>query len=114
MYTAENYFWGLVGYGLGALLILLALWVIARSWRWWWLRHGLLLVTAVLLLTPMQPYSDSSFLAPALFVSVFEGMSRMPETGFGRGLLPIGVVLVAALALYACIALVVSRIAARR
>lgn len=110
MYSAENYLWGWVGYGLGVALFLLAVWVFTRGLPWAWLRHGLLLVLAALLLTPMQPYSDTPFLAPALFVSVFEGMDRASEGGFTRGLPAISVVLVALLFIYACCALLWRRL----
>lgn len=110
MYSAENHLWGWVGYGLGVTLLLLAIWGLSRGLRWAWLRHGLLLVLAAVLLTPMQPYSDSSFLAPALFVSAFEGMSQISEPGFSRGLPAIGVVLVALLLFYTCCALVWRRL----
>lgn len=104
MYSAENYLWGWVGYGLGVILLLLAVWGITRGLRWPWLRHGLLLVLTALLLTPMQPYPESSFLAPAIFVSVFEGLSHGFASGFARGLPPIGVIVVVLLSLYTCCA----------
>jgi len=105
MYSAENYLWGLIGYGLGVILILLAAWGLARGWRWAVLRHGFLLVLAAVLLTPMQPYPDTQFLAPAVFVSVFEGLDRASDASFTRGLFPIGVVLTVLLVVYACCAL---------
>lgn len=110
MYSAENYMWGWVAYGLGASLLLLAVWGFTRALRWPWLRHGLLLILAALLLTPMQPYPDSSFLAPALFVSAFEGLSRVSDAGFTRGLPPIGVVLVALMFIYGCAAVIWRRL----
>lgn len=105
MYSAENYMWGWVGYGLGVSLLMLAVWGITRGLRWSWLRHGVLIVLAAILLTPMQPYADSSFLAPAIFVSVFGSMSTLAEGGLMRGVPAIAVVLVAMLVLYAGFAL---------
>lgn len=100
MYSAENYLWGWVGYGLGVFLLMLGVWGMMRRLRWSWLRHGLLLVLAALLLTPMKPYADSPFLAPAVFVSVFESLGALPESGVTRGFLAIGVVLAVLLLLY--------------
>lgn len=110
MYSAENHLWGWVGYGLGVTLLLLAVWGATRWLRWSWLRHGLLIVLAAVLLTPMQPYADAWFLAPAIFVSVFEGMSTVSEGGLMRGMPAISVVLLAMLVLYSLVALLWQRV----
>jgi hypothetical protein len=89
VYTDENYFWGLVAYYLGVVLVLIPLWRITRPLPGFPLR-SLARVTAIALLaTPMFPYPDLHYLAPAWGVMLFDAIS--PERGDAllRGVLPL-------------------------
>ncbi|UTW45630.1 hypothetical protein KFE80_01500 [bacterium SCSIO 12696] len=103
MYTESNYFWGLVGYYLGALVVLWYVhWLLAKvAIRH--LRNGLFLLAAALLLTPVQAYSnpDITHLAPAFLVYLFEGLVIGTEQDPNRALVPIVFVFLLLLAAYA-------------
>ena len=51
------------------------------------LRQSILLVAIVFFMTPVTAYYDDFHLAPAFFVSLYEGL--LLESGFQRGLAPI-------------------------
>ncbi|MGB5096769.1 MAG: hypothetical protein WBN82_02540 [Porticoccaceae bacterium] len=89
MYSEENYFWGLVGYYLGVLLVLAPLWRITRPLPGFPLRAGARVAVITLLATPMFPYRDMHYLAPAWGVMLFDAIS--PERGDAllRGVLPL-------------------------
>tara|TARA_B100001093_G_C26585494_1_gene909210 strand:- start:404 stop:796 length:393 start_codon:yes stop_codon:yes gene_type:complete len=87
MYSAENYFWGWTVYTFGVGCVLSCLWYLLRKVSITSLRHNLLLIAVVFLLTPVTAYQDDSHLAPAFFVSLYEGW--VIELGFQRGFAPI-------------------------
>ena len=89
MYSEENYFWGLVGYYLGVLLVLAPLWRITRPLPGFPLRAFARVAVITLLATPMFPYRDMYYLAPAWGVMLFDAIS--PERGDAllRGVLPL-------------------------
>jgi len=61
-----------------------------------------LLISAAFLFTPVTAYQDDAHLAPAFFVSVYEGVLLSgANDGFQRGLAPIIAVLIFALLIYA-------------
>lgn len=102
MYTASNYFWGMVAYYVGALVVI---------WYLWWLlasipyRHGrnlLLLLGAAVLFTPVQAYPDSElpYLAPAFLVYAFENLVFDATQDRQRALLPMLFVYLVLLASY--------------
>ena len=90
MFTAEDYLQGWIVYLIGASCLLLFLWLVLRKSAWTTVRHLLLLVSAAILLTPVTAYRDDGHLAPAFFVSLYEGvMLSGAEAGFQRGFAPI-------------------------
>jgi hypothetical protein len=52
-------------------------------------RQLLLLVAATFFLTPVTAYTDNPYLAPAFFVSLYEGLIANGDVGFQRGAAPI-------------------------
>jgi len=102
MYTAEDYLQGWIAYSIGGLLLLFFLWYLLRNLRYAAVRHIFLLISAAFLFTPVTAYQDDAHLAPAFFVSVYEGALLSGATdGFQRGLAPIIAVLIFALLIYA-------------
>lgn len=93
MYTMENYVWGLVGYALGAGLVLwYAIWLL-RHIHYRYVRHLLIILCIAVLFTPVMAYPDRPpFLAPAMMVAFFEGSIYETDQGVWRALTPIIVV----------------------
>ena len=90
MYTAENYMWGWIVYSAGVLCLLSLFWLLIKKITIDWLKYLLLLLSLVVFFTPVTAYPDNPHLAPAFFVSLYEGfMIRGPDAGFQRGLAPI-------------------------
>ena len=100
MYSAENYLWGLVGYYLGCLLILLYLWRFRRLIPGRFFRSFFLLFIAAVILVPITAYPDGHYLAPAWFVSLYEGLTEATELGYLRGAKPILICYLSAVCLY--------------
>ena len=102
MYTAEDYLQGWIAYSIGGLFLLSFLWYLLRNLRFAVVRHVLILTAAAFLFTPVTAYRDDAHLAPAFFVSLYEGVLLSgANEGFQRGLAPIIAVLVFALLIYA-------------
>ncbi len=100
MYTVENYHWGLVGYYFGCLLIMLYLWRFRALIPGRHFRSLLLLLIASVILVPVTAYTDNSYLAPAWFVSLFEGFTEATEEGYLRAALPIAIVYAGSVIVY--------------
>lgn len=101
MFSAEDYLQGWIAYSIGVGCLLLFLWLLLRKSAWTTVRHLLLLLSAAILLTPVTAYRDDSHLAPAFFVSLYEGvMVSGADAGFQRGLAPIIAVAIFALIFY--------------
>lgn len=101
MYTAEDYLQGWIAYSIGGLFLLVFLWYVLRNLRYAAVRHILILTSAAFLFTPVTAYRDDAHLAPAFFVSLYEGVLLSgANEGFQRGLAPIIAVLVFALLIY--------------
>ena len=101
MYTAENYLHGWIAYSIGGLFLLICLWYLLRNITYAAVRHISILTSAVFLFTPVTAYRDDAHLAPAFFVSLYEGVLLSGASdGFQRGLAPIIAVLVFALLIY--------------
>ena len=88
MYTDENHLWGLVAYYLAAGVLLSCCWHFRRIIPWRYPRHLLLLWAGVFLLLPMREVPELPFLAPAWFISLFEGLSGAPG-GYARAGVPL-------------------------
>ncbi|TNF08050.1 MAG: hypothetical protein EP323_02115 [Gammaproteobacteria bacterium] len=89
MYSDENYLWGIVGYYLGCILVLMFLVRFKDLLPGRHFRNHLILLIAAVILVPIKAYPDMSYLAPAWFVSLFEGLTGTEEMGFLRGAQPI-------------------------
>ncbi len=100
MYTMENYLWGGVAYLCGVLLLLPMLWSVTRFWPWAPLRAFFRILVLAVLLTPIYPYSDKPYLAPAWAAAAFEYVNPITDEGALRGLLPIGFCFAVAYVLY--------------
>ncbi|MDG1307160.1 MAG: hypothetical protein P8P22_03345 [Porticoccaceae bacterium] len=101
MYSAEDYLQGWIAYSMGALFLLFSLWYLLRNMRFAVLRHVVMVTAGVCLFTPVTAYRDDAHLAPAFFVSLYEGVLLSgANDGFQRGLAPIIAVLVFALLIY--------------
>ena len=110
MYSAENYLWGWVAYGVGVACLLFVLWFWMRKLRFTSIRHLFLLLATVFLLTPVTAYRDDPHLAPAFFVSLYEGLLASGDNvGFQRGLAPILALCFFAVIFYGLIRLIVLR-----
>jgi hypothetical protein len=110
MYSAENYFWGWVAYGIGVACLLFVLWFWMRKLSFSTIRHLFLLQATVFLLTPVTAYRDDSHLAPAFFVSLYEGfLDSGDNIGFQRGLAPILAFSFFTFIFYGLIRLIISR-----
>ena len=114
MFSAEDYLQGWIVYCIGVACILLFLWLLLRKSPWTTVRHLLLLLSAAVLLTPVTAYRDDSHLAPAFFVSLYEGVLQSgSDMGFQRGLAPIIAVALFAIIFYGLLRLLWSRLARR-
>ena len=89
MYSAEDYFWGWIVYIFGAVCLTYVVWYILRNVRIVYIRHTLIILIAALLFTPVSAYNDDQRLAPAFFVSIYEGFVIDADSGFQRGAAPI-------------------------
>ena len=59
-----------------------------------------LIVLAVVLLTPINAYVGEQYYAPAIFISLYEGIFLSGDYGFQRGVAPILAILLIVLCLY--------------
>jgi len=115
MYSAENYLWGWVAYSTGALCLLFCLWLLVRKIGIAAIRHSILLLVTVALFTPVTAYRDDPHLAPAFFVSLYEGLLASGDgLGFQRGLAPIMALGFFTLFFYTLLRIVVWRVKKRR
>ena len=89
MYNTENYLWGWIAYASGVMCLLSVGWYLLRNIRFTTLRQILLMVVAIFFLTPVTAYTDNAYLAPAFFVSLYEGLISNGDSGFQRGAAPI-------------------------
>lgn len=111
MYSAENYLWGWVAYSAGALCLLFCLWLLVRKIGIAAIRHIILLLATVALFTPVTAYRDDPHLAPAFFVSLYEGLlASGDDMAFQRGLAPIMAIGVISMLFYLISRLIISRI----
>ena len=100
MYSVENYYWGLLGYCLGSLMIMSFLFRFRKIVPSGHLRNLLLIFVATVLFAPIYAESGSYFLAPAWFTSLIEGVSGEPEQSYFRGMFAIFIWYLLALFLY--------------
>ena len=98
VYSTENYFWGWIAYSFGALCLLFCIWCIISGFKSSALRQSIVLIGIVFFMTPVTAYYDDLHLAPAFFVSLYEGL--LLDSGFQRGLAPILAMIIVTLTLY--------------
>jgi len=110
MYSAENYFWGWIAYSSGALCLLLCLWLLIRKISVAAIRHIFMMFALVAFFTPVTAYRDDPHLAPAFFVSLYEGLlASGNDLGFQRGLAPIVAIAAIGLMFYGVVRFLISR-----
>jgi hypothetical protein len=115
MYSAENYLWGWVAYSAGALCLLFCLWLLIRKIGIRAIRHIIILLATIALFTPVTAYRDDPHLAPAFFVSLYEGLLVSgDDMGFQRGLAPILAISFFVIFFYTLLRLLISWVRKRR
>ncbi len=101
MYSTEEYLIGWLVYIFGVACVLSCLWYLLRGSSKRIFVQCIMVTIMVFLLTPIESHRDTSYLAPALFVSFYEGLTGVnDEPGVERGLAPILAITVLALSLY--------------
>lgn len=110
MYSAENYLWGWIAYSSGALCLLLCLWLLVRKVSVAAIRHIVMMFAVIAFFTPVTAYRDDPHLAPAFFVSLYEGLlASGDDMGFQRGLAPIVAIAAIGLMFYCLVRVLMSR-----
>ena len=94
MFSAEDYFRGWIVYISGASSLIYVAWYLLKDIRLVAIRHIALILIAVFLLTPVSAYTDDPRLAPAFFVSIYEGDVNNTDSGIQRGAAPILAIIV--------------------
>lgn len=74
MYTQEDYLYGWLFYGLGALVLILCGWLLTARIGWTPLRNMIRLLAIVTLIAPWYATTDMTYLAPAWIIAAFEGI----------------------------------------
>ena len=116
MYSAENYFWGWVAYTTGATCLLVCLWFIIRGRLSGIIKQSILLVFAVVLMTPVAVESNKpdAHLAPALAVGFFDVLTQPDEeNGFQRSFAPVLALTVLTLFMLIIVRLVLAKMGKR-
>jgi cytochrome bd-type quinol oxidase subunit 2 len=100
MYSMENYMWGLVAYGIGATLVAwYVTWILGHI-RYRHLQNVLCLWVCAFLFTPVLPYTDQPYVAPAFVTLVFDNLVNNDVDGPLRGLVAIASVYSVLILLY--------------
>lgn len=87
-------------YFFGASAVIFGFWMMFSSAKAKYLRDVSIIFIAVLILTPIDAYIGEEYLAPAFFVSIYEGIILKGNYGFQRGAAPIFALLAVVLLLY--------------
>lgn len=110
MFSIESYLWGWAVYSVGVLCLLSLFWLLIRKIALGWIKHLLLILFLVIFFTPVTAYPDNPFLAPAFFVSLYEGiLIGQKDIGFQRGLAPILAVSFISIILYSIVSPILRR-----
>lgn len=110
MYSAENYLWGWIAYSSGALCLLVCLWLLVRKITVAAIRHVVMMLAVIIFFTPVTAYRDDPHLAPAFFVSLYEGLlASGNDMGFQRALAPMLAIAAIGLMFYSIVRLLISR-----
>lgn len=110
MYSTESYIWGWIAYSAGVICLLGIFWLLIRTISSRWIRHMLLILFLVTFFTPVTAYPDNPYLAPAFFVSLYEGiLLSHKDMGFQRGLAPILAVSFISIIFYSLISPILGR-----
>ena len=110
MFSTESYLWGWSIYSVGVLCFLSVFWLLIRKIASSWIKHLLLILFLAIFFTPVTAYPDNPFLAPAFFVSLYEGiLIDQKDIGFQRGLAPILAVSFISIILYGIVSPILRR-----
>ena len=74
MYSTESYVWGWIAYSAGRFVFLSLFWLLIRKIASRWVKHVLVIIFLAVFFTPVTAYPDNPYLAPAFFVSLYEGI----------------------------------------
>ena len=116
MYSAENYFWGWVAYSMGAACLLVCLWFLIRGRLSGMIKQSILLVFAVVMMTPVAVESNKpdAHLAPALAVGFFDVLTQPDEeNGFQRSFAPVLALTVLTLFMFITVRMVIAKMGKR-
>ena len=116
MYSAENYFWGWVAYSMGAACLLACLWFLIRGRLSGMIKQSILLIFAVVLMTPVAVESNKpdAHLAPALAVGFFDVLTQPDvENDFQRSFAPVLALTVLTLFMFITVRMVLAKMGKR-
>ena len=89
MYNAENYLWGWIAYTSSVMCLLWVAMYLLRNIRFYYFPTALIVGGGNFLFDSVTAYTDNPYLAPAFFVSLYEGLIANGDVGFQRGAAPI-------------------------
>ena len=95
-----DYIFAYLVYFFGASAVIFGFWMMFSGSKAKYLRDISIIFIAVLILTPIDAYIGEEYLAPAFFVSIYEGIILKGNYGFQRGAAPIFALLAVVLLLY--------------
>ena len=95
-----DYIFAYLVYFFGASAVIFGFWMMFSSAKAKYLRDVSIIFIAVLILTPIDAYIGEEYLAPAFFISIYEGIILKGNYGFQRGAAPIFALLAVVLLLY--------------
>jgi hypothetical protein len=95
-----NYILSYFVYLLGASFLIVGVRILFLQSSKTYFRDLCMIILAVVFLTPINSYVGEQYYAPAIFISLYEGIFLSGEYGFQRGAAPILAILLIVLCLY--------------
>ena len=95
-----NYILSYFVYLLGASLLVVGVRILFLQSNKRYFRDLCMIILAVVLLTPIDAYVGEQYYAPAIFISLYEGIFLSGNYGFQRGAAPVLAILFIVLCLY--------------
>ncbi len=95
-----DYIFAYLVYLFGACAVIFGCWMMFYGSKAKYLRDITIIFIAVVILTPIDAYIGEEYLAPAFFISMYEGVFLDGDYGFQRGAAPILALLAVVLIMY--------------